>query len=116
MKAVRRAIESLYRDRVTISGVVTTKRKGATETADKLIVSNHPCKLSLRIQRTPTQGVYAESEFDAKLFITPELDIPENADIIVTDVNGRITKYVGGKPFGYANHQEIYMRYKEKVK
>lgn len=116
MRAARRAIESLYRNKATISGVVTTKRNGATETADKLIVENQPCRLSLRIQRVPIQGIYAESEYDAKLFISPELEIPENADIVVTDVNGRETRYVGGKPFGYANHQEIYMRYKEKVK
>ncbi|MGX7196734.1 hypothetical protein [Enterococcus olivae] len=116
MNTARRAIERLYRDRCTIKGAVKTKRNGATETSYETIVEDQKCKVSLQTQRPAVQGVYAEINFDAKLFIRPEVDVPENAEIVVTDMHGRVTKYTGSKAFGYPNHQEIYLHYSEKVK
>lgn len=115
MNAARRAIERLYRDTATINGVETVKRNGATETITKEIVKDEPCKASLRIQRAPIQGMYATVDYDAKLFIRPELDIPENAEILVTNQYGKTVKYYGGKPFTYPNHQEIYLKLSKKV-
>lgn len=115
MRDTRKTLERLYRDKVTITVFGTVKRAGATEDVETVLVTDEPCKVSLRIQRVPNQGTYAASEYDAKIFIRPDLIVPDNAEYHVTNMHGQTAKYVGGKPFSYSGHQEIYLRYKEKV-
>lgn len=116
MNRERWALERLYRDRATIKGYVKTEKDGWTDNELTEIVTEEKCKVSLKSQRALEQGIVAQSNYDAKLYLSSEINVPDGAEIIITDVNGRVTRYKGSRPFGYANHQEIFMQYKERAK
>ncbi|MCT1174164.1 hypothetical protein EFL96_06295 [Lactococcus lactis] len=116
MNKMLKAVERLYRDRATIKGYTTKKIGSITKAALVTVVEDQPCKVSLKSQKATEQGIAAQIDYDAKLYLPPDLDVPDGAEIIVTGINGRVTDYVGSRPFGYASHQEIYLKYKDKVR
>jgi hypothetical protein len=111
----RRAIERLYRDKATISTVEAYK-DGSITKERPVVVAEVPCKISLGHERPTIQGDYALIEYDAKLYLSPDINVPDGAGISVLDVNGRVTNYVGSRSFAYPNHQEIFLQYADKVR
>ena len=59
--------------------------------------------------KTSEQSFFGTDEYDATLLIRTGIDVPAGATIIVTDVNGKVTKYKrSSKGYsGYVSHQEI---------
>lgn len=107
---VRKAIESLYVGRCTITNSQAvfdpvTKR---TTFKDVVIAENEHCRLSFSSVKEASQtSTIANVSQVVKLFIRPELVIAAGSKITVTQ-NGRTTKYVAsGEPEVHSNHQEI---------
>ena len=89
---------------------------GVTRSVDKVYCKDQKCKLSY-------QSASASSESDTvgttyqliKLFMSPDIDVPEGSKIEVTQ-NGRTDIYKrSGKPMVYSNHQEILLDRVEKT-
>jgi hypothetical protein len=113
---MKKALELLYQHKVDI--LVKKPVKEGSITKQKLVplYSDIACRVSLKGQKATERGVTASVEYDGRLYLSPDLDVPKGAEITVTDVNGRVTEYIGSRPFGYSSHQEIYLQYKDKVK
>jgi len=111
-------IERVWTDRVTITGVKNGKRGPFSEDEPVTIVKNHPAKVILGSQKPSDQSFFGTDQFDAKLLIDNDVSIPAGANIIVTDVNGQVTKYKrASKGYrGYVSHQELAMVRDEKAK
>lgn len=114
----RRQIERMYEDQCTISRYADVNDPVTRETKQepKPIYEDQPCKLSQT--GLPRNGQTEDAnnvQYDAKLFIAPELEIKQGDLIAVTRAaTGRIEKYVAGKPFPpYPSHQEINLTAKE---
>ena len=110
MNAVRKAIESLYVGKCTITNSQAvfdpvTKR---TTFQDVELVADEPCRLSFSTVKEASQtSTVANVSQVVKLFIRPELEIAAGSKITVTQ-NGRTTKNVAsGAPEVHSNHQEI---------
>lgn len=110
-------LATLYRDRVTIYGAKPVVRNGATEVQDVVIVSNYPCKLSLKNQQPSADGQYGTDAYDAKLFLDNGVSVPAGAILDVTDVNGNTIRYKRSSASytAYASHQELNMVRDEKA-
>ncbi|KZS45706.1 ABC transporter ATP-binding protein [Paenibacillus glucanolyticus] len=114
----RQAIEQMYEYRATISRHVYVKDPKTKEEKQVLeeVYLNQPCKLSQTGLAKNGQGEDANIlQYDAKLFIAPELEIKQGDLISVTRVaTGRATVYSAGEPFPpYQSHQEINLTAKD---
>jgi len=114
----RRAIERLYTDRATVSRHMNVKDPVTKETKQILqtIYADQRCKLSQT--GLPRDGQTEDAnnlQYDAKLFIVPELDIKQGDVIAITRAaTGRVETYSAGKPFPpYSSHQEILLTVKD---
>jgi len=108
----RRAIERLYEDKATISRHVNVKDPVKHETKQLLqpVYTDQRCKLSQTGLARNGQTEDANNiQYDAKLFIAPELEIKQGDVIDITRAaTGRVERYSAGKPFPpYRSHQEI---------
>ncbi|MCI3860143.1 hypothetical protein V6B05_01705 [Lactococcus garvieae] len=112
---MRKALELLYHHKVDI--LVKKPVKEGSITKQKLVplCSDIACRVSLRGQKGTDRGMAASTEYDAKLYLSSDLKVPQGAEFTVTDVTGEVTEYIGGKAFKYSSHQEIYISYKDKV-
>ena len=107
----------LWKDSCTIKGKVSyTKTNGATGFRDGILVTDEPCKLSFFNNNNSNAlaqvGYNAAPVFQqAKLFVRPDLEIPEGCSIAVTThKNGKKLYYEStGTPMGFTDHQEIIM-------
>lgn len=106
----------LWLDSCTISITETyTKSNGATGIQDKILCTDEPCKLSFfnnnRMNDSATVGLNAAAAVfqNIKLFIKPDLDIPEGSKVtVVTHTNNKTLHYkASGTPSIFTNHQEI---------
>ncbi|WP_254777654.1 ABC transporter ATP-binding protein [Paenibacillus naphthalenovorans] len=109
----RKAIERMYTDRATISRhIEIQKPSGETVlTPDPIpVYTDQPCYLSqtgfAKNDQTEAQN---DIQYEAKLFIAPELIIQQGDIVAVTrGSTGRIWVYTAGEPFPpYSTHQEI---------
>lgn len=110
---VRRAIESFYTDRATVTiRQPYIKPNKATGYKEFIVFQNQPCKLSFNYR---TQSQLPTNKSDAaytieqivKVFIAPECDIPPGSKITVIR-NGKNYDYCqSGMPAIFTNHQEI---------
>lgn len=107
---MRRAIESLYIGKCT----VTVQNEGINEATGESIFTEEekftdiPCRLSFSSSANGVKdGYVTDITQTVKLFIAPELDIPNGSKITVTQ-NGRTTDYCrSGESAVYTSHQEI---------
>jgi hypothetical protein len=117
MNVTRRAIERLYTDKATISGIVNGQdTDGFDINTQGMLFMDMPCKLSKGTQKSVIKGEAYSTDDAAKLLISPDLAIPAGATFVVTDKNGVVTEWVGGKPFPRLNHQEIALELNDKVR
>ena len=96
----RRILEKTYTGKCNIYGTEPfTDENGVTDEREGVLIkSNIPCFLSYSTNPAVIQGNYGVATSVIKLFLSPDIEIPLNSDIEVTQ-NG-ITKM-------YKTHQEI---------
>ena len=108
----------LWNDKVTIQ---TTKKvineHHITTSEPVTVVLDEPAKVILKGLKAGEQSFFGTDEYDATLLIRTGIDVPAGSTIIVTDVNGKVTKYKrSSKGYsGYVSHQEIAMTRDEKA-
>lgn len=108
----------LWNDKVTIQ---TTKKvineHHITTSEPVTVVLDEPAKVILKGLKASEQSFFGTDEYDATLLIRTGIDVPAGSTIIVTDVNGKVTKYKrSSKGYsGYVSHQEIAMTRDEKA-
>lgn len=109
----RRSIERMYEDTATISRLVDLGKDPTTKEHKEerqQVYVDQPCKLSQKsLAKNGQTEAQNDINYDAKLFVAPELEIVQGDLIAVTrKATGRVEKYVAGKPFPpYSSHQEI---------
>lgn len=114
----RRQIERMYEDRATISRYDDVKDQKTKETKQELqqLYREQPCMLSQTGLARNGQTEDANNlQYDAKLFIAPELEIKQGDVVAVTRAaTGRVETYSAGEPFPpYQSHQEINLTAKD---
>ncbi|WP_028559022.1 DUF6093 family protein [Paenibacillus pinihumi] len=110
----RRAIEKMYEDKATISRHKPGKNPDTRVTEQKLqaVYEDQPCKLSQTgLARNGQTEAQNDLQYDAKLFIAPELEVMQGDVVAVTrGATGRVEMYTAGQPFPpYSSHQELLM-------
>lgn len=112
----RAAIESTYEDTCDIFAAVKEKKGSITFNCGQKIYAYVPCALSQRQLRPSKQTDQVNKiDYDAKLFLAPEIEAPAGCKIIVL-VQGRRLAFVhSGEAFVYPTHQEIMLRREDKA-
>ena len=108
----------LWNDKVIIQTTKKVVNEHHITTSEPVtVVSDEPAKVILKGLKASEQSFYGTDEYDATLLIRTGIDVPAGATIIVTDVNGKVTKYKrSSKGYsGYVSHQEIAMVRDEKA-
>ena len=119
---VTEQLKMLWKDTCTI--IVKqeiTKANGATGFSDVALCTDEPCKVSFfnnnRLNEAASVGLNAAEVFQqAKLFIKPDLNIPEGSSItVVTHQNNKTLHFkCSSTPATFTNHQEILMEVDKK--
>lgn len=108
----------LWTDKVTIQATKKIVNEHHITTSEPVtVVKEEPAKVILKGLKAGEQSFFGTDEYDAMLLIRTGIDVPAGATIIVTDVNGKVTKYKrSSKGYsGYVSHQEIAMTRDEKA-
>ena len=108
----------LWTDKVTIQATKKVVNEHHITTSEPVtVVSDEPAKVILKGLKASEQSFFGSDEYDATLLLRTGIDVPAGATIIVTDVNGKVTKYKrSSKGYsGYVSHQEIAMTRDEKT-
>ena len=108
-------LPKLWKDKATIKVKEKyTKTNGATGTLDSVLCTNEPCKLSFfnnfKMNDSTKANLVSAAVFqNIKLFIKPDLDIPEGSKVTVTThKNGKVLHYKSsGATSMFTDHQEI---------
>lgn len=115
----RAAIERLYEDRATIKRHGKSRKPSGETTLGLVVIhEDQPCRLSQK-QLAVNGQTEAQNDiaYDAKLFISPDLEIRQGDDVVVTRGKntatgwqpiGAAVTYTAGEPFPpYPTHQEL---------
>ena len=108
----------LWTDKVTIQTTKKVVNEHHITTSEPVkVVSDEPAKVILKGLKAGEQSFFGSDEYDATLLLRTGIDVPAGSTIIVTDVNGKVTKYKrSSKGYsGYVSHQEIAMTRDEKA-
>ena len=110
------AIERMYEGVCTITVKESYKENGVTRTRDAIYCEKQKCRLSYQSSSASDETDTVSTSYQIiKLFIAPEIEIPEGAKIEVTQ-HGRTETYKrSGKPMIYSNHQEVILDRLEKT-
>lgn len=106
---VRKAIESMYIGKCTITEYQSYKKENkSTGKKEIVVLKDQPCKLSFSKITNNNQGEAAAMLIQtAKVLITPEIQIKPGSKMTITQ-NGITTEYKNsGEPAIYETHQEI---------
>ncbi|MDR6883789.1 ABC transporter ATP-binding protein [Bacillus sp. 3255] len=109
----RSAIEKTYEGLCTITEFQTMKDPFTKITGQQkvIVLENEPCALSqTSLPGSMSTGTDTTINFDAKLFISPDITINAGCEIRVIQ-NGMDLKFEQvGLPFRYATHQELMLK------
>lgn len=110
MVKARKAVESLYDGKCTITEHVKVKKENKSTGFNEVIVlENQPCRLSFNTINTATATETGASSISqvVKLFIAPEIEVKPGSKLTICQ-NGITTDYKSsGEPAFYITHQEI---------
>lgn len=109
----RAAIEREYCGVCDIRSVTkAVNSDGITECTEQLVIENQPCRLSFeRIQSAESTETAANICQSAKLFIAPEIAVP-NGSLVTVRQNGITGVYKhSGMAAVYPTHQEIMLEF-----
>ena len=116
-KAVRTALERLWKDRcsIFIREEVTDPVTHLTDSEEKPLLQDQPCKLSFEnLSTTSDDGNVAEKKMVVKLFLTSEIEVKAGSQIEVTH-NGETAMYSNSGEAGkFFTHQEINLELAER--
>lgn len=105
----RKALEFLYTDKATITGIKMIKDPD-TKVQKKIPVSlyeNIPCRLSFSPDVVPTkEGLNYSTERKDKMFVSPEISVEPGAKIKIIKSTGQVFEYVIGEIKAYPTHNE----------
>lgn len=105
----RKAIESLYDGRCTISEYRKSKREnGSTGFSETIVHEGISCRLSFKTLNSANPGASATAVTQTvKVFLAPEINVKPGSKLTITQ-NGVATAYkASGEPAIYSTHQEI---------
>lgn len=105
----RKAIESLYDGKCTISEYRKSKREnGSTGFSEAIVNEGISCRLSFKSINSANSGASASALTQSiKVFLAPEVEVKPGSKLTITQ-NGVTTAYkASGKPAIYSTHQEI---------
>lgn len=111
--AERAALESTYEGLCTVSEMKDVKDpvSGKTRQEPVVVFADEPCGLSQSTLPSATQTVTSDKvEYDAKLFISPDVTIKPGSRITVQQNGMEFKGEQAGKAFRYATHQEIKLK------
>ncbi|WP_339316880.1 ABC transporter ATP-binding protein [Paenibacillus sp. FSL R10-2734] len=111
--AERAALESTYEGLCTVSEMKDVKDpvSGKTRQQPVVVLADEPCGLSQSTLPSATQTVTSDKvEYDAKLFISPDVTIKPGSRITVQQNGMEFKGEQAGKAFRYATHQEIKLK------
>lgn len=109
---LRSILEATYEGRLTAYRRVFRKENGRTVQKDEAYLTEQPCALSWGgnyRQRGASlkQGLLPEIQYEARVFVSPDAEIPAGSRIVVAQ-NGVIRDFVTcGEAVKYPTHQEI---------
>ena len=88
-KAVRTALERLWQDRcsIFIREEVTDPTTHLTDSEEKPLLQDQPCKLSFETLTSTNGDEVATAQQVVKLFLSPDVKVPAGCKIIVTRPN-----------------------------
>lgn len=111
--AERAAIEMTYEGLCTVTEFQSVKDPATKATVQQLniVLKNEPCALSqTSLSSVSTTNTDNTIDYDAKLFISPDVTIRAGSEIRVVQ-NGMDSNFQQvGKPFRYSTHQEIMLK------
>ena len=111
-KAVRTVLERLWKDRcsIFIREEVTDPVTHLTDSEEKPLLQDQPCKLSFETLTSTNGDEVATAQQVVKLFLSPDVKVPVGCKIVVTrpnDMERTFTYARSGEPGVFSNHQEI---------
>lgn len=111
-KAVRTALERLWQDRcsIFIREEVTDPTTHLTDSEEKPLLQDQPCKLSFETLTSTNGDEVATAQQVVKLFLSSDVKVPAGCKIVVTrpnDMERTFTYARSGEPGVFSNHQEI---------
>lgn len=110
VKKARKAIESLYDGKCTITEHQKIKKENkSTGFQDVVVLEDVPCRLSFKTINSTNQTDTAASAVVqiTKVFLAPEIQVKPGSKLTITQ-NDVTTEYTNsGKPAFYSTHQEI---------
>ena len=92
---------------VTVREEVTDPETKLTDFKETVIVSEEPCRLSYSALQNASGEHIDSAEMTAKLFISPDIDIPPGSRISIERHGRKLEFSRSGEPALYTNHQEI---------
>lgn len=111
-KAVQTVLERLWKDRcsIFIREEVTDPVTHLTDSEEKPLLQDQPCKLSFETLTSTNGDEVAIAQQVVKLFLSPDVKVPAGCKIVVTrpnDMERTFTYARSGEPGVFSNHQEI---------
>lgn len=109
INAVRKAIESMYKDTCNVYEWQNTKDPvtHVNKSGEVLVHENKKCRLSFSSITVTSDGHAATQQQTIKLFIAPEIEIKPGSKISITHQGKTVDYKKSGVPAVYTNHQEI---------
>ena len=110
MVRARKAIESLYEGRCTITEHQKVKKENkSTGFEDVVVQEDIPCRLSFKTINNTNQTDTAASAVVqiTKVFLAPEIQVKPGSKLTITQNNITIEYKSSGEPAFYGTHQEI---------
>lgn len=109
MVKARKAIESLYDGKCTITEHQKVKKEnGSTGFQDVVVLEDEPCRLSFKTINSTNQGDTASAVVQVtKVFLAPEVKVNPGSKLTITQNDVTTDYQSSGKPAHYTTHQEI---------
>lgn len=109
MVTARKAIESLYAGKCTITEHQKIKKENkSTGFQDVVVLTDQPCRLSFKTINSTNQTDSASAVVQiVKVFLAPEIQVKPGSKLTITQNNVTTDYKSSGKPAIYSTHQEI---------
>lgn len=112
----KKVIESTYTDTCTIYCYEKVTLGSITKMQKTVVYENIKCALSQKgLNPTQQTEIQNKVEYDAKLFISPDINIKAGAQIEVNHCDCITVFEQAGEPFIYCTHQEIALKKKTRA-
>ena len=113
----RKGFESLYENTcdVVVRSSEYNPETFRNEVRETFICKNQPCRISFGSQSVCDKNMVTTSENKVKLFVAPEVDIPDSSKVIVSINGEELIFEKSTEPFIYKTHREYVLTYSSRV-